>query len=192
MTVTTMNVAAMMIRLFLSVILLRAALHKQRNRLSFQAELKAYQLLPDSLVSIAAIALLITEAFTSLMLLNPDWNFPALIAAVLFGVYALAMLVNLLKGRNTIDCGCSGPLFSNKEMAKKTISGSLVIRNLLLMSLALFCTTSVNRGESGALEIFIVLAGAFAGLFLYESIEQAIANAQGYQRWKTRNAESTH
>jgi uncharacterized membrane protein YphA (DoxX/SURF4 family) len=173
-----MHIAAMIIRLFLSVILIRAALHKFRDRKNFEAELKAYQLLPESFLSIAAVVLFFTEALTALMLLNVDWKFPVLIAAFLLFTYSLAMAINLLKGRIDIDCGCTGP-----SGAKKTISWPLVFRNLVLVFLALLCVTPQATPSVSGPEQFMILAGTAVSLLLYETIEQAIANAQGYKRW---------
>lgn len=182
-----MTIVTMMIRLFLSVILCRAALHKLRDVKTFQAELAAYRLLPTLLLPITTILLIAAEILTAISLLNIAWIVPAFAAAVLFFVYALAMTINLLKGRTHIDCGCTGPLLSSKERAKKTISWSLVIRNLVLTSLALLCTTyftiEATIEHNGALELFIILAGTVISLLLYETTEQAIANTQGYQRW---------
>ncbi len=181
MNTATINIVTMIIRLFLSVLLFRAALHKQGNHKTFQAELGAYQLLPESLLPLTTFTLIFTEAVTSILLLNNQWQFPTLIAAVLFCVYALAMAVNLLKGRTSIDCGCGG-----LRAAKKTISWSLVIRNLILAVLALLCTQAAIAEAPGSLAIFIILAGAAVSLLIYEAIEQAIANIQGYRRWQAQ------
>jgi hypothetical protein len=179
-----MTLATIIIRLFLSIILIRAALHKIHNRKVFQMELSAYQLLPASLLSLSTFVLMVTEAFTAITLLNSAWIIPALISAVLFSIYAIAMAINLLKGRTNIDCGCSGPILSSTERAKKNISWLLVFRNLILSSLALFCTTTITIHIASTLELFIIAAGTAVTLLLYETIEQAIINTQGYQRWK--------
>lgn len=173
-----MTIAAIIMRLFLSVILIRAALHKIRARKKFQAELQAYQLLPEFSLSATTWLLIFTELSCSVLLLDPTRSFPALITAILFCLYALAMAINLLKGRTNIDCGCTGP-----TGIKKTIAWSLVIRNVILAFLALLCSSVTSVQNTGALELFIIMAGAVVSLLLYEAIEQGISNAQGYQRW---------
>jgi hypothetical protein len=183
MTAAAMLVLTMIIRLFLSVILIRAVLHKVRDHKKFQSELAAYQLLPTSLfsfslLSLATWVLILIEAFTSVLLLDPTRGFAALVAAGLFCLYALAMAINLVRGRIYIDCGCSGV-----AGVKKTISWSLVTRNLVLATLAMLSSSAFATHPMNALELFIILAGATVSLLLYETIEQAIANAQGYQRW---------
>lgn len=184
MSIAVMNVIATILRLFLAVILLRAVLHKIRNRQKFQAELHAYQLLPASLLSLPLLpvityVLILVEAFTSITLLDPTQTPPALFAAMLFAVYGAAMAINLFRGRTHIHCGCSGP-----SGAQKTIAWSLVLRNLVLVLLALFCAlTPTSSAAMNNAVLLIILAGALVALLLYEAIEQAIANTQGYQRW---------
>jgi hypothetical protein len=178
-----MIVVSAIIRFLLAVILFRAALHKLRDRSRFQAELAAYQLLPTRLLPLATPVLIVTEAFTALSLLNMAWGFPTFLAAALFFIYAVAMAINLLQGRTHIDCGCSGPLGASKK-----ISWILVMRNAGLVFLALLCTlptitTILSTPTLSTLDGFIILSGAVVSLLLYETIEQAIANAQGYQRW---------
>jgi len=102
---------------------------------------------------------------------------PALFAAGLLGLYALAMAINLFRGRNHIDCGCSGP--SDRT---QIISWSLVKRNLVLVLLALFCVVAPTRDINTA-QLLIILAGTAVTLLLYAAIEQALANIQGYSRW---------
>jgi len=178
-----MMIAAVIIRLLLAVIFLRAALHKLRNYKTFQAEMNAYQLLPLAWLPAAAALLIGIESATGILLMNPVWTMGLCLAALLLIIYAIAMMINLLKGRRTIDCGCGGPL-----AAKKTISWSLVIRNFILALLALFCTTALLMRSLDTLEVFIIFSGVAASLLIYEAIEQAIANSQNYQRWQARNA----
>jgi hypothetical protein len=182
-----MTLAAMITRLFLSVLLLRAALHKLRDRKIFQAQLGAYQLLPSSLLSTASAILIAGESATSVILMNPAWTTGLWLAALLFLLYALAMMINLMKGVTNISCGCDGPF-----AAKKTISWSLVLRNLLLTILALLCTVSVNRPSLHTFDLFIILAGVSAFLLIYEAIGQAIANSQHYRQWQSQQAGTGH
>jgi len=179
-----MMVAAVIVRLLLAVIFLRAALHKLRDYNTFQTEMSTYQLLPRSWLSVAAVLLIILEAAAGILLMNPVWVMGLCLAALLLSIYAIAMMINLLKGRRTIDCGCGGPL-----AAKKTISWSLVIRNGVLALLALLCTTSLLTRSLDMLEVFIIFSGVAASLLIYEAIEQAIANSQNYQRWQAQRAE---
>lgn len=184
MSSAALTVIAIILRLLLSVILLRAVLHKIRDRRKFQSELAAYQLLPTSFLSlpllpIATYALIAVELLTSITLLDTAQATPALLAASLFAVYGAAMAINIFRKRTDIDCGCSGP-----SGVKKTIAWPLVLRNVVLVLLALFCavTPIVSTAIHGAW-VFMILAGALVALLLYEAIEQAIANTQGYQRW---------
>jgi len=182
-----MTIATMILRLFLSVLLMRAALHKLRDRNTFQAELGAYQLLPSSLLSIASVLLIACESTTSVILMNPAWTTGLWLAAMLFLLYAAAMMINLMKGITNISCGCDGPF-----AAKKTISWSLVLRNLSLTLLALLCTVPINKPSLHTFDLFIILAGVAALLLIYEAIEQAIANSQRYRQWQSQQTGVRH
>lgn len=76
----------------------------------------------------------ITELTIGLAIVYPPTRPVAAIAAslLLLGYLAL-MAYQLQRGRTDLDCGCGGPARSLK------ISSALLLRNLLLAMLALFC-----------------------------------------------------
>ncbi|MCS7268601.1 MAG: hypothetical protein NZ704_11155 [Geminicoccaceae bacterium] len=86
-----------------------------------------YRLLPDRLVEPFARALPWAEIATGVsVLLPPSRPAGAALALALLCLFALAMAINLARGRREIDCGC----FIGRQ--KERIAWSLVLRNLLL------------------------------------------------------------
>ena len=176
-----MSLLALVIRLLLAIIFARAAWHKLAARLQFQRELAAYQLLPATLVALAAITLIALELLCAVTLLMPQRAGLALAAALLL-LYAAAMAINLKRGRLHLDCGCSGP-----QAAKKTISAALVLRNTMLAGLALiamhfsFPALALNSAA-------LALLASLCAVLIYEASEQALANHQRYQFWRARQS----
>ncbi len=62
----------------------------------------------------------------------------ALMGGALLALYALAMAINLARGRRDLDCGCG--------IVRKSISASMVVRNLLL---AAFIACAAMPASSG-------------------------------------------
>ena len=89
-----------------AVILASAATHKLRAPARFASQLENYQLLPQALVRPVARILPWLEAVLAFTLLVPmARHFAALGAAALLASYALAIAINLWRGRRDIDCG---------------------------------------------------------------------------------------
>ena len=171
-------VAEYILRILLSIIFFRAAFHKSKNRKIFAAELANYQLLPAFLVTPFSILIPFVEWLTAVTLLNIHLNQPPIVATILLLSYGAAMGINLKRGRTQLDCGCTGPLFS-KESTKKTISKTLVLRNIILSFLALLCAGSTMEIRSfDWVDISTIIFGSLVMLALYEAFEQAISNQQ--------------
>ncbi len=132
------------------------AWHKLSGLAEFRGALSAYRLLPEWAVGSAAVLLVVFEVSVALALLGRVEG-AALAAFVLLGGYSAAMLLNLLRGRRWIDCGCGGP--------GQPISYALLGRNAVLMSLCLLAAPTA--ASLGALGVFTVAAAALTGLLLY-------------------------
>lgn len=121
----------LVVRSALAVLFASAAWHKLRARDEFATILAAYRVLPAALTKSAAIVIAAAELAVAGALLLPSPRLPgALGAAALLGTYSLAIGVNLMRGRRTIDCGC-GALG-----ARQPISEWLLVRNALLATMA--------------------------------------------------------
>jgi uncharacterized membrane protein YphA (DoxX/SURF4 family) len=166
------------LRFLLVAIFFRSVLHKIRNYPQFYAELDAYQLLPGFLLPLCALLLPLLEGYCALTLLIQGWLPPSVVAATLFALYGVAMAINLVRGREDIDCGCNTAL-----VFRQSISWALVVRNLVLTGMALLGLVPVVSRSLTALDIVTIACASVAITFVYISIEQAMANQQRQQRF---------
>ena len=109
---------------FLSLVFLRALLHKLGGYAEFVGNLRDYRVVPETLAPAAAAGLLVAaETLAAVGLLVPATrSAAAVLAAALLLLYAAAIALNLLRGRTSIDCGCGG--------SGQGISRLHVLRNL--------------------------------------------------------------
>jgi hypothetical protein len=116
------------IRTLVALVFLTAAWGKVRNFPAFRGVTANYRLLPDRLVAPFAFLLPPAEALAGISLpVAPASPWPEAAAAALLGLFALAMGINLLRGRRHIDCGCF------QSASKQTLSWMLVARNGVLI-----------------------------------------------------------
>ncbi len=97
---------------------------------------------------------------------------PAMMAAAcLLCVYALAIGINLARGRRNIDCGCTGPA------TRQLLSGWLLARNAGLVALAAIGTLASSGRALGPADWVVVGLGLAALITLYAAINQLMANS---------------
>lgn len=161
----------------LALLFAGAAWHKRSAPSHFAAQLDAYRLLPTPVLRPAAKALPWLEIATALLLIVPATRAVAAgTAAALLLAYALGMLINLLRGRTDIDCGCGGPA--------QPLSYGLVLRNLLLAGgavLLLLPTTGRSIGVADLLLLGMLLAPV---VLIYATIGQLFSNAGALRGWR--------
>ncbi|HZX17815.1 MAG TPA: MauE/DoxX family redox-associated membrane protein [Pseudomonas sp.] len=158
--------------LAVAVILASAATHKLRAPARFANQLEAYQLLPQALVSPIARLLPLLEAGLAFALLVPAArHFAALGAAALLASYALAIGINLWRGRRDIDCGCAGP------QQEQPIRPLLLARNTVLVSLALVASLAPLSRNLGLFDAFVVIAASAVALLIYAAADGLMANS---------------
>ena len=112
-------------------VFLLAGVAKARDRDEFASTIELFRLLPRRGSTLAAPLIIGLELIlgTSLLIgVGVEWT--ALAAVMLLGIFALAVLVNLVR-RNIVDCGSCGPYFQEK-ISVKTLG-----RNSSLMVLGL-------------------------------------------------------
>ncbi|MCR8923098.1 DoxX family membrane protein [Dasania sp. GY-MA-18] len=116
----------------------------------------------------------VIEVVVGMLLLVPalrPWGAAA--AAVILAAYALLILLQLLQGKSGMDCGCAGPDGEIK------ISPALLLRNLVLLSLAVFCWQAVVT--VGVMPWLISVLAATVLILVYLSGEQLMVTAQRIQ-----------
>ncbi len=173
-----------------------AAGHKLTDFRRFSATLSAYQLAPQAVTPALAglvVGLELVAAITLLMVFLVPIVLPgyegalfarpaALLAPLLLLGYAIAMAVNLLRGRRSIDCGCGG--------APMPLSKTLVLRNLLLGSALIWALLLVPANAfaqaglqgSGGWLLLLVVSGSLVLCFIYLIVNQLLANRAVHER----------
>jgi hypothetical protein len=145
-----------------------AVLHKLADWPRFRAALADYRIAPESLAPGLAVAVVALEiAAAALLPLPATRPAGALLAAALLGSYAVAIGVNLRRGRTSIDCGCFGPA------ARNPIGPWMVIRNLLLAVLVLAAALPVTSRSLTALDA-LTIGGAVTCLAILYAAQEVL------------------
>ncbi len=164
-------------RIVLTAVLAAAAAHKLRDLRGFFGVLSAYRVLPERLVPPAGLVAIALEASVALAFWLPAVSRgAAAVGAGLLTLYALAIGVNLRRGRSHLDCGCS---FGDRG---QPISNALVLRNGLLV---LACGASVlaSRAAIGSWTVSAIAIAGGAGLLIaYRGFETLLANGPALSR----------
>ncbi len=142
-----------------------AAGHKLADRGRFLAVLADYDLLPERLVPLAWVMVAAAEVVVVPLLAWPGFRTTgACLAVALLSAYAIAIAVNLLRGRTRIDCGCLG--FGRRDR----ITWNMVARNLALVAPALALLLPEGQRELEALDALTICAGLVASAVLAATI----------------------
>lgn len=154
-----------------ALLFLGSAYAKAANFAVFRATLAEYKLVPSVLVGLAAFAFAVAELLIGVGALVTTTAAPAMLAAAgLLCVYALAIGINLARGRRDIDCGCTGPA------TRQLLSGWLLVRNAGLVALAATGTLASSGRPLGPADWVVVGLGLAALITLYAAINQLMAN----------------
>ena len=169
----------------LGLMFLIAAFHKLGENAQFRVTLLEYQLLPEGLVTLFSRILPIGE-----LLLGGSWlvgfyqqGLTAVASAGLLALYAIAIGINLKRGRVHFDCGCG---FGGKTDNEQYLSGGLVIRNLVLMALALVTLLPAGSRELGFGDYATLAAALIACMLLFGAANQLLANRSAINTWRNR------
>jgi hypothetical protein len=154
---------------FVSLVFLRALLHKLGRYVEWIGALHEYRLIPARFVPLVAIMIIAAEAYAAAGLMFPGSRVgAAMLGCGLLLVYAIAIGVNLLRARTSIDCGCGG--------AGHGISRLHLLRNVMLALCCAPAMPSVNPGPTG-LAVAAAAAGCVLALwFPFLGFEQLLGN----------------
>jgi hypothetical protein len=149
-----------------------AAAHKLADLAVFKATIDEYQLIPLTLAGTVAALLMVAELLAAILVLVPAIRtYGLMIMAVLLFLYTAGIGINLLRGRRDIDCGCSGPA------SRHELSGWLVLRNLVMLSLVLLATSPLAQRPANWLDAVVVLFSVMVTSGLYMGMNQMLAQA---------------
>ena len=165
------------LRLSLALLLAAAAWQKLRAPAAFAAAVDAYRLAPSRAATPLAAALLVGEIVAAGCLVIPSvQSYGALLTATLLALYAAAVAINLGRGRRDLDCGCGGPGM------RRSVSGTLVLRNLLLSGAALALLLPVVDRTLGWIDTITVLAATGSMAALWTAVGRLEANRPALAR----------
>ena len=157
--------------LLLVAVLGGASWHKLLDRIAFRETLRDYQIMPEATVGPAATIVPAVELAACILLAVPGTReIGASIAAILLAAYAIAIGLNLARGRTELDCGCSW------GGGTQPISAWLIARNALLIAIAAAAATAWSERSLGIMDGLVVLAAASFGLLIYHAADRLIAN----------------
>jgi hypothetical protein len=157
-----------------------AAFHKIRSIGVFAEVFRAYRIVPGGMPVAALVPAL--EAVVAAGLVIPATRGLAAIAgAVLLLGYALAIGVNLLRGRRELSCGCGGP------DERRPIAAWMVARNVLLApALAILALPVIPRALVAA-DWLTVAGGMGVAALLYISADRLLGRvAPRSAAWESR------
>ena len=162
-------VVGLALRALLALLLGGAAVAKLRDLRAFADAVSGYRLLPAALSRPAAAGFVAAELALAAGLLTPLRAGAALGAAALLALYALAIAVNLARGRREIDCGCGGP------RGRQPLSEGLVLRNLAWAGAALACALPEAPRALAWLDLVTLAATVAAGAALHAAASALLA-----------------
>jgi Methylamine utilisation protein MauE len=141
-----------------------AAVHKLRTREVFAATLAEYQLVPQSLVGFSALGLGMMELASAAALLWPATRaMGGAAGAALLVIYAIAIAINLARGRRDLDCGCG--------LQPRAIGAWMVVRNLVIAALLCLLLLPASGRALGIPDFATIAAALIVGALLYASVE---------------------
>lgn len=152
------------------LVLVQGAWQKWQQLEAFAAAMQDYELIPDVAVPSASRALIATEATIGLALLWPRSHPWALLAGIaLLVMVTAAVVLNLLRGRTAISCGCGGA-------SDQQISWSLVMRNGLFATLLGLAAQPWSDRQLIPLDYLTCLVGALMLAGFYAVVGQLLSN----------------
>lgn len=156
------SLPALTIALGLAALFGFSAGHKLYAYDEWPGVVRNYRLLPEPLSGVVAPLLIGLETATAAALVWPAARgVGATLAALLLLSYALGIGINLLRGRTHIDCGCFG------ARLREGITAWIVVRNLVLASLALALRLPPSGRPLTVTEVLFAVAAVTTLAFLY-------------------------
>ena len=156
-------------RLLGALVFATAVAGKIRHRHELAGVVANYRLLPERLAAAAAWMIVGLECLAVAALVSGAWLAAgAALAMVLLVGFALAMGINLARGRREIDCGCF------QSGLRQRLSAALVVRNLLLATV-LVPLLAAERGQASALQWVDGVGAGLAAYALYQVLGEIIS-----------------
>ncbi len=145
-----------------------AAIHKLRDLAGFADAFAAYALLPAGAARLAWLVPVLELVVATGLVLGAARAVASAAGAALLLVYAVAIGVNLRRGRRDLACGCGGPL------ERRPIAPWMVWRNLALAGLMALLLLPPSVRPLQAADALTIGAGTAVVALLYMSLERLL------------------
>ena len=180
-----------------------AAAHKFNNKLQFLGILEAYQILPGTMPGLAvnvipALELMLGLAWALTALLLVQITLLPLMSAMLLFTYAMAIAINLFRGRSYIDCGCGFSSLAGSARSESNSGGiqqlskALVLRNCVLGVVALIAGASPSSRDLGFMDFLSLVTASFTLVLLYGAFNQLLVNRNIIGAWLNPPRSNSH
>lgn len=155
-----LEIFTLLIRIGLTSILVTSAFSKFKDMSGHEESIRNYEIVPDRFVRRLGRLNVWTELILGLLiLLGIFYKTSIILFLLLMSAYTTAIIVNLLRGRTDLSCGCGGIVGEN------LISWKLVVRNAVILTSA-FLLLSVD-GQIG----------------LFDAIREGASFGEVYPNW---------
>lgn len=145
-----------------------AALHKLLGFEHFAAVFRAYEVLPAAFARLSPLVPILELTIGAALLASPSRHGAAAAGIALLLAYAVAIGINLARGRRDLACGCGGP------NDRRPIAAWMVWRNLILAALlGVMLLPSVMR-PMGPADALTIGTGTAVAALLYISLDSLL------------------
>ncbi len=167
-----------------------SGLSKFLNRESFESVLRGYDLLMDKTVPLGALIVAGFELGLGLSWFSFNGSKFVVVGSILLLLtYALVITINLVRGRNYIDCGCSfSSLSAEQNKSFSGLSSHLVFRNMMLICFVLLTIVPVFERKFNALDYIIIVFALACSILFYGATSQLLTNRGAINSWRHGDA----
>lgn len=166
----------------IALVLAAGAWPKLADLDGFAFSVERYRLLPPAGARAVGYVLPFVEAIAAALLIVPaSRGAGAWLAAALLALVTGAVLVNLLRGRIDIDCGCGG------AGHRQQLSWWLVVRNTALLAGCALAAAPVGARPTVWLDAFTATFAAAALWFVYAAVDELLSDPQRWSAGSNRS-----
>jgi len=146
-----------------------AALHKWRSPARFTATIDAYRLVPRAMSPLLGILVpLLETSIAGGLLIGVTRPYAAAGGAVVLLVYAVAIGINLQRGRVDLDCGCTGPA------ERRPIAAWMIGRNAMLAGILATVAAPWAPRPLTAIDGVTIVGGLVTCLLVYTAVDRLL------------------
>ena len=163
-----------------------ASAHKLRDLRRFEEIFAAYGVLVPLASRLSRVIPILELAVTGGLLFDSSRSYAACAGIVLLSIYAVAISLNLRRGRRDLACGCGGP-DDKRPIAPWMVWRNIVIAAALALSVAPWSARPLNLTDA-----FTVIFGVLTVGLIYLCVDQLMGYMQLASTLEARDDGSGH